>query len=88
MATTLDVRCIRHKWAGLRSFVPDQKPVVGYGGGGPGFFWLAGQGGYGIQASPALGAGAASLLLYGHLTPALGAQGLTASEISPARIGA
>jgi len=94
MATTLDVRRIRHKWAGLRSFAPDRKPVVGYsvdggeGGDRPGFFWLAGQGGYGIQTSPALGAGAASLLLHGCLTPALGAQGLTADEISPARIGA
>ncbi len=88
MATTLDVRSIRHKWAGLRSFAPDRKPVVGYGGNRPGFFWLAGQGGYGIQTSPALGAAAASLLIHGQLTDALGAQGLTADEISPARIGA
>ena len=41
-------------WAGLRSFAPDGDPVVGFDEQAPGFFWLAGQGGYGIQTSPAL----------------------------------
>jgi len=54
-ATTLKVRRVRAKWAGLRSFVEDRGPVVGFDPGLPGFFWLAGQGGYGIQTAPAMG---------------------------------
>ncbi len=51
----LPVRHITHKWAGLRSFVPDGVPVIGFEPEADGFFWLAGQGGYGIQTSPAAG---------------------------------
>lgn len=43
-----------HSWAGLRSFVPDRSPVCGFDPEADGFFWLAGQGGYGVQTSPAL----------------------------------
>jgi D-arginine dehydrogenase len=53
-ATTLEVRRVRRSWAGLRSFAPDRNPVVGYAPDAPGFFWLAGQGGYGIQTAPAM----------------------------------
>ncbi|RWM73109.1 FAD-dependent oxidoreductase, partial [Mesorhizobium sp.] len=53
-ATTIDVRRIEHQWAGLRSFVSDGSPVVGFDAKAEGFFWLAGQGGYGIKTSPAL----------------------------------
>ncbi|MBI3302213.1 MAG: FAD-binding oxidoreductase, partial [Deltaproteobacteria bacterium] len=52
-ATTLSIGHIRRKWAGLRSFVQDKAPVVGMDVSLPGFFWLAGQGGYGIMTSPA-----------------------------------
>lgn len=52
--TTLEVTKIAHSWAGLRSFVPDEAPVVGWDANIPGFFWLAGQGGYGIMMAPAL----------------------------------
>ncbi len=52
-ATTLNVTRIRKRWAGLRSFAPDRSPVIGFDGALPGFFWLAGQGGYGIQTAPA-----------------------------------
>lgn len=52
--TTLKVPKIEHSWAGLRSFVPDDAPVVGFDPTTPGFFWLAGQGGYGIMMSPTL----------------------------------
>lgn len=45
-----------HSWAGLRSFVSDRTPVAGFAPDAPGFFWLAGQGGYGIQTAPALAA--------------------------------
>jgi D-arginine dehydrogenase len=61
-ATTLAVTRIRRRWAGLRSFAPDRSPVIGFDGALPGFFWLAGQGGYGIQTAPAASHLAASLL--------------------------
>jgi D-arginine dehydrogenase len=44
---------IEHKWAGLRSFAPDRRPVYGFDARAPGFFWFAGQGGFGIQTAPA-----------------------------------
>lgn len=50
-----------HTWAGLRSFVPDRTPVCGFDPLAPGFFWLAGQGGYGVQTAPALSQLAAAL---------------------------
>jgi D-arginine dehydrogenase len=61
--TTLSVRRIAHRWAGLRTFAPDRTPVCGFDPRTEGFFWLAGQGGYGIQTSPALAALAARLVL-------------------------
>ena len=54
---------VEGSWAGLRTFAPDRTPVVGFDAGAEGFFWLAGQGGYGIQTSPALSAVAAALIL-------------------------
>jgi D-arginine dehydrogenase len=62
-ATTLKVARIAAKWAGLRSFVRDRTPVVGYDALQPGFFWLAALGGYGIQTAPALSRLAAALAL-------------------------
>jgi D-arginine dehydrogenase len=53
-ATTLAIRRIRHRWAGLRTFAPDRTPVCGFDPGAEGFFWLVGQGGYGIQTASAL----------------------------------
>jgi D-arginine dehydrogenase len=53
-ATGLDVRHVRHSWAGLRTFAPDRKLVVGPDPRSDGFFWLAGQGGYGVQSAPAI----------------------------------
>lgn len=44
---------VERKWAGLRSFAPDRKPVYGRDPGNPAFFWFAAQGGYGIQTAPA-----------------------------------
>jgi D-arginine dehydrogenase len=57
------VEAVEHKWAGLRSFAPDRLPVYGYSDSGRGFFWCAGQGGFGIQTAPAAARLAASLLL-------------------------
>jgi D-arginine dehydrogenase len=53
---------VEHSWAGLRSFAPDRTPVVGFDRTADGFFWLAGQGGYGIQTSPGLSKLAARLI--------------------------
>jgi D-arginine dehydrogenase len=60
-ATTLRVDRVEHKWAGLRTFTPDRTPVAGFDLDAPGFFWLVGQGGYGIQTAPGLGQAAAAL---------------------------
>jgi D-arginine dehydrogenase len=60
--TTLQIRKIKRAWAGLRSFVADKTPVVGFAPDAPGFFWPAGQGGYGIQTAPAMGELAAALV--------------------------
>jgi len=54
-ATTLSVRRVAHSWAGLRTSAPDDLPVVGRDPAVPGFCWLAGLGGYGVQLSPAVG---------------------------------
>jgi len=61
-ATTFQVRRLGQTWAGLRSFLPDRVPAAGYDASLPGFFWLVGQGGCGMQTSPALGEIAAALL--------------------------
>jgi D-arginine dehydrogenase len=53
---TLEVTRVEHSWAGMRSFVPDRSPVVGFDPQAEGLFWLAGQGGYGVQTAPALAA--------------------------------
>ena len=57
------VERVEHSWAGLRSFAPDRIPVYGFAPGHPGFFWCAGQGGFGIQTAPAAAKMAAALLL-------------------------
>ena len=57
-----DIRRVEHKWAGLRSFAPDRLPVIGPDPANPAFFWLAGQGGFGIQTAPAIARIAASML--------------------------
>jgi D-arginine dehydrogenase len=59
-ATTIEVKRLVGRWAGLRSFVADREPVVGFDPLVPGFFWLAAFGGYGIQIAPALSLLAAS----------------------------
>ncbi len=61
--TDWKVVAVERKWAGLRSFAPDRLPVYGFDVAVPGFFWCAGQGGYGIQTAPAASAMAAAMLL-------------------------
>jgi D-arginine dehydrogenase len=84
--TTHPVRRIAHRWAGLRSFVADRAPVAGWDPQAEGFFWLAGQGGYGIQMAPALARAAAALVLGQALPADIAAQGVTADALSPRRL--
>lgn len=85
-ATTLDVNRITHQWAGIRSFVADRCPVVGYDPHQPGFFWYAAVGGYGIQTAPALSRAAASLVMRKPIADDLLSFGVTASALSPSRL--
>lgn len=62
-AVTTPVTRVEHSWAGLRTFASDRTPVVGFDPGASGFFWLAGQGGYGVQTAPALAELTAELIL-------------------------
>lgn len=87
-AANINVRRIEHRWAGLRSFVADRTPVAGYDADREGFFWLAGQGGYGIQTAPALARFAAGLILNGEMDPALKAFGVDESALKPERLWA
>ncbi|MBL8315632.1 MAG: FAD-binding oxidoreductase [Rubrivivax sp.] len=75
----------RH-WAGLRSFFADGCPVAGFDPQAQGFFWLAGQGGYGIQTAPALGLAAAALVRGETLPCWLTEQGLSAQDLSVQRL--
>ncbi len=84
-AARIPVTHINRKWAGLRSFVADGCPVVGYDPRVEGFFWLAGQGGYGIETSPSMGRLTASLALRRGVPSDLAEQGVTESALSPAR---
>ena len=85
-ATSLAVPRIERSWAGLRSFVGDKTPVVGFDDELEGFFWLAGQGGYGIQTSPAMARLTAALATGGAVPDGLAQLGVEASALSPARL--
>jgi D-arginine dehydrogenase len=85
-ATQFDIRRITSKWAGLRSFAPDRTLVAGYDARRSGFFWLAGQGGYGIQTAPAMGMIAAALVLRRELPVPVREKGVEAGALSPARL--
>lgn len=79
--TTVHVRQIHSKWAGLRTFTPDKHPAAGFAPDTEGFFWLAGQGGFGLQTSPAMAAIAASLI-GGGVSPVAD---VSVEDLSPAR---
>ena len=70
-ATTLPVRHVAHRWAGLRTFAADAAPVIGEDAQAPGFFWLAGLGGFGVMTSPALSELAAGAVLGRRVPPGL-----------------
>jgi D-arginine dehydrogenase len=85
-ATDWRIAAVERRWAGLRSFAPDRLPVYGFDPDERGFFWFAGQGGFGIQTAPAAARLAAQVLL------GLGADALTAridpAAYAPARFAA
>ncbi|WP_250901619.1 MULTISPECIES: FAD-dependent oxidoreductase [unclassified Dyella] len=82
-ATTLSIRRPVRTWAGLRSFVADGDLVGGFATDAPGFFWVAAQGGYGIQTSAAMGEACASLALGRALPGYLQDAGLSAEMLAP-----
>lgn len=84
-ATLLDIRRIESRWAGLRSFVADKTPVAGFEPDHSGFFWLAGQGGYGIQTAPAMGRLVAELARGRPMPADLADLGASEAALGPAR---
>lgn len=85
-ATTMPIRRIIRKWAGLRSFVADRVPVAGYAPDVEGFFWLAGQGGYGIETSAGLARSAAGLATGEGLPEDVRRLGVSDIELGPERL--
>ena len=79
--TSVKVGHIHSKWAGLRTFAPDRHPVAGFAADAEGFFWLAGQGGFGLQTSPAMGQISASFIA-GEPWPV---SDVAAEDLSPGR---
>ncbi len=81
LAPAIVPRTLKRKWAGLRTFSPDSVPVVGADPRVAGFFWLAGQAGFGIESSPAIGQIAADLIVRGAT------ERFDASVLAPGRFG-
>jgi len=79
--TIVKIRGIHSRWAGLRTFTPDRHPAAGFAPDADGFFWLAGQGGFGLQTSPAMARIAASLIA-GEPWPV---EDVAPEELDPAR---
>jgi D-arginine dehydrogenase len=84
--TSLKVSSIANKIAGLRSFVADRVPTAGFAPDAPGFFWLAGQGGYGLQTAPAMAAIAETLAAGGDWPTGLAELGVAPGDIQPERL--
>lgn len=84
--TTLQIRRPSHTWAGLRSFVPDGDLVAGFDPSAPGFFWLAAQGGYGIQTAPAMGELAAAWVRGEPMPAPIAAAGVDAASLHVERL--
>lgn len=84
--TTLSIHRPTRTWAGLRSFVADGDLVGGWDTQVPAFFWVAAQGGYGIQTSPAMGEACAALVRGLPLPDRIAGFGLTAAMLAPDRL--
>jgi D-arginine dehydrogenase len=84
--TTLPVQRIAHRWAGLRTFAPDRVPTAGFAPDAPGFFWLAGQGGYGLQTAPAMADAAEALIMGMDWPTGLAELGVAPEQVRPERL--
>ena len=84
-ATTLAIRTVNSQWTGLRTFAPDRELVIGEEPTSPGFFWLVGQGGTGIQTSPGYGQLLAGLVTDGSAPQPLVDAGVDVAAYSPGR---
>jgi D-arginine dehydrogenase len=87
-STTLDARSVSRSWAGLRTFAPDRRLVLGPDPLEPTFVWCAGQGGFGIQSSPAAARSVVSLVDLGALPADVAALGGDAAAVRPDRFRA
>ena len=85
-ATTMRVSRVIRSWAGLRSFIEDGIPVAGFDPEVEGYFWLAGQGGYGIETSAALGRCAAALAVGDDLPEDVRALGVSTADLGSERL--
>ena len=85
-AVTMPIPRIERRWAGLRSFVRDKTPVVGYDDGVEDFFWLAGQGGYGIQTAPGIARLTAALARRLPVPDDLATLGVRSADLAPERL--
>jgi D-arginine dehydrogenase len=85
-ATTLEVGRVATKWAGLRTFTADKVPTAGFAPDAPGFFWLAGQGGYGLQTAPAMALAAEALLFGADWPEELAMFGVRPEQVRPERL--
>ena len=83
--TTIKIARIAHRWAGLRTFTADRVPTAGFAPDAPGFFWLAGQGGYGFQTAPAMAEIAEALVTGGRWPKGLAELGVLVEQVAPGR---
>jgi D-arginine dehydrogenase len=83
--TTIAVKRIVHRWAGLRTFTHDRVPTAGFAPDAPGFFWLAGQGGYGFQTGPAMAEIAEALIAGAPWPKGLAQRGVLVEQVAPGR---
>ncbi len=86
-ATTLNAKSVNSAWGGLRSFVADENPVIGFDPEKAGFFWMVGQGGYGIQTAPAVARLAAALVGNQSVPQDLLDRGVDLAALAPGRPG-
>ncbi len=86
VALNFEIKHLSHKWAGLRSFVPDRTLVAGFDPYVKKIFWLAGQGGYGIKTSPAMSVCCGALIREGRFPQYIKEMGITEEMLSPERL--
>ncbi|MDA2979848.1 MAG: FAD-binding oxidoreductase [Actinomycetota bacterium] len=85
-ATSLEIRSVKNTWAGLRTFTADRVPAIGFDDEDSSFFWLVGQGGYGIKTSPALGRLSAAKLLHQEVPADIIDAGVDERKLDPVRL--